>query len=102
LAVDALNAYWPSSGALMRVSLAGGTPTMIVPASAGVVTVVVDDTHAYFGTNDGAIHKIPKDGGPVVTLVPSTPVTVGAQTMAVDAMYVYWITGDALVRQIAK
>jgi hypothetical protein len=110
LAVDALNAYWPSSGALMSVLLAGGTPTMVVPSSAGVVTVTVDDTFAYFGTSDGAIHKIPKnsgsvDGGSVVTLVPSSPATMSPQAMAVDAMYVYWITGDALhgvVRKIAK
>jgi hypothetical protein len=105
LAVDAFNVYWPvSSGAIMSVQIAGGDPSTFLPASAGAVTVAVDDTYVYFGSNNSAVYKAPKGGGPVALLAAATP-GGGAGAMAVDDKYVYWCagaSGNGIVRKVAK
>lgn len=117
IAVDSQNVYWADldqsgiwtdNGALVRVSLAGGSPTTLVgPGSANgskgqrfVMDIALDSTHLYWTAgSDGSL-----DGGTVesVSLGGGTPVTLVQQqvfptSLTRDSSRLYWVTDEAVV-----
>ena len=95
IAVDATNVYWSntsaSGGAIMKVPLNGGTPTVIVPAVSGAFGMSVDSASVYFTSGSASagtisIVKAPLSGGAASTLATGQ----SAQSLAVDAANVYW------------
>jgi hypothetical protein len=116
IAVDAQNVYWADldqsniwtgNGALVRVSLAGGSPTTLVgPGVAGsmgqkfLMDIALDSTHLYWTAgSDGSL-----DGGTVesVSLGGGTPVTLVQQqvfptSITRDSSRLYWVTDQAVV-----
>jgi hypothetical protein len=94
LVLDATHAYWANTGkgSIMKVPIAGGTPTLLATGQKGLESMAVDRTHLYWtdrATNmgDGTVMKLPLAGGAPVQLV-------GGQqypsSIAVDATHVYW------------
>jgi hypothetical protein len=92
LAIDASNVYWledgsidGGSGAVVKVSLTGGTPTTLArpefPSD-----IAVDTDNVYFSANNG-VFSVPIAGGATTTIA---GLTDGADGIAVDAANVYW------------
>jgi hypothetical protein len=106
LAVDAANVYFIMGKAVVKLPLAGGSPTTLATTETPVSRMVVDATHVYwtsyrttvFGsgaTIDGSVMKVPLAGGSATVLAGGQDPSGG---LAVDAQGVYWTTGTAVMR----
>jgi hypothetical protein len=98
------NVYWVTSsgstGAIMTVPTAGGTPTPF--ANVQATTIAVDANNVYACVQlpqptDGAlvmessqIVRMPLDGGAATVLASQ----MGGTSIAVDAVNVYWVSGE--------
>jgi hypothetical protein len=104
-AVDATSVYYDGGGSLMKIPLAGGSPTPVT--SLGVSWslasgVVLDATSVYWedaSSYHGEVRTAPLAGGPSVLLYspyspPSTPAFIMIPLLAVDATNVYGATYD--------
>lgn len=104
IAVDATHVYWAEnhrlagSGIFVRRVPKGGGVVQTLYADSGTTAVespqplVIDDTYVYWvfpGASDGAIMKVPKDGGAAVTLAAPTWFPYG---LAINKTHVYWTT----------
>ncbi len=80
----------PGSEGLMRVSVNGGLPTVLVPPDPNhsVESLTVDCANVYYETTDGTIAQVPIGGGTPTTLV--TGAGEGLLQLAVDADRVYF------------
>jgi hypothetical protein len=86
LAVDGEHVYWVSNQLLQKLPVAGGTPIEVGGVSGE--TMALDATHAYFvGGIRGTVMKMPKEGGPMVTIVTDEKEPT---SVAVDSSGVYW------------
>lgn len=101
LAVGATNIYWTTDvgasmnvGTLMKMPIAGGTPTMLATGVGQVAALAIDATHAYWTTYSAtaAVMKVDLGGGTPVTLASDQ---AGPRAIAVDATHVYWATEGA-------
>jgi von Willebrand factor type D domain/Bacterial Ig-like domain (group 2) len=99
IAVDATSVYWTTSqsyltpagtysavGAVMKVPIAGGTPTTLASGQGGSA-IAIDATSVYW-TNylGGTVMKVPIAGGTPTTLASGQD----SYAIAVDATSVYW------------
>ena len=97
IAVDATSVYWTDTGAgsVMRVAIAGGSPTTLASGQGTPDVVAIDATSVYWtneGTyansnNDGTVVKVAKAGGSLTTLASGQIDPIG---IAVDGTSVYW------------
>jgi hypothetical protein len=97
LVIDEANAYWATgwggngtmgSGAIMKVSLAGGDPVLLAPGLNSPEALALDASNVYwtnYATNE--ILGVPKAGGAVfqVAMAPSEPWGIG-----IDEASIYW------------
>jgi hypothetical protein len=106
IAVDATSVYWldgmasGGGGSVMKVPVAGGTPTTLASGSTDAIErFVVDATNVYWATWSGTIMKVPLGGGTPTKLC-SYPGNRSTSAIAVDAANVYWsvYTGDAFMK----
>lgn len=107
LTVDGEYVYWIGGGGVVgRVAVAGGTPEVIATAADHGFTqqMAVNTTHIYWVfyrysgmAADGALLRVPIDGGAVETLA---TVDGRAYGVALDAANVYWSNSelDAIMR----
>ncbi len=101
VAVDSTSVYWSNDieigGAILKVPLAGGTPTTVTTSS-NPREVVVDATNVYWVAGSNGYNQVlqqPLAGGAATTLA-----TTFVQTqMAVDSTNVYFTTGTACCAQ---
>jgi hypothetical protein len=98
LAADDTFAYWAdgaTSGSVAKVSLAGGTPTVVASGQPGPTDVAIDTLYIYWLTQGkspgaGAVMKAPLAGGPPTTLASGQEAPRGLLLFKSD---VYWVTG---------
>jgi hypothetical protein len=92
MAVDDTNVYWAAqSGALMRMAIGGGTPSLVARCQKGCTRPAVNAHHVYWGDPyAGSILSVSRDGGsPVV-------VTNGLETvssLAIAGTDIYFASG---------
>jgi hypothetical protein len=99
LAVDATHAYWMTrgtrdnlgnwhkDGAVSRVALSGGQPSVLAPNLDGANDMAIDASDVYFVTGAGSFGKVALTGGQV------TPLTTRASfvgPLVLDDTYLYW------------
>jgi len=94
IAVDATSVYWvagtsdASSGAIMKVTVGGGTPKTLATRPGPPAHLALDDSYVYWSEQmGGAIMKVALAGG--------APTTVASANLpwnvALDATNVYWL-----------
>jgi sugar lactone lactonase YvrE len=91
LSVDATSVYWTDSnaGTVMKMPLAGGTPTALASGLTCPNKTVVDATGVYWTDFcTGTVKKVPLAGGAVITLAQEA--SSDAEGIAVDATSIYW------------
>jgi hypothetical protein len=88
--VDSTSVYWASTGSIMKVPLACGTPASLAPA-VGAGGIAVAATGVYWtqiDSNGFSVRTVPLGGGEVTTIASYPNGINGA--IAVDATNVYW------------
>jgi hypothetical protein len=91
LAVDASFVYWSDAGpAIMKVPVAGGTPTQVVAGGDKNACVAVDGSGVYYFDAD-KVMKAPLTGGGAAPLASGQHLLKGAPIVAAGG-YVYWVT----------
>jgi hypothetical protein len=117
IVVDSTNVYWvnavgsnnASQGAVMKVPIVGGTPTVLAAGQVGVYAVAVDATSAYWPTANGStatytVMSVGIGGGTATTMASacggcSFPGSItSGRAIAVDGTSVYWMNfeGDVM------
>jgi hypothetical protein len=92
IAVDSTNVYWvagttdASSGSIMIVPVAGGTPTVLAPESGEPAHIAVDASFVYWGdmSPSGGVLKAPLTGGsPMMVALAEAPFQIALSDTAV-------------------
>jgi hypothetical protein len=107
LAIDAANAYWASSGTVMKVPLSGGTVTTLATPIPGLEfgnasgAVEVDSSSVYWSVpGDGTVMKVAIDGGAPTTLASGFYFPEGSPyggfSIVLEGMSVYWLNAGQL------
>ena len=91
IAVNNANAYWSAAEGLMKVPVAGGSPTVLAPGSGCASAITADDANVYWIDSLGRVLKMPVNGGSANALTPD--VTSGG-CIAEDGVNAYWIDGN--------
>ncbi len=93
IATDGINVYWtdnpplsPDAGAVMRVSVCGGTPVAIASGPISPQFVAVDDTNLYW-TQSSSVVAWNKSTGAISTLAYNQAFPAG---IVVDSANLYW------------
>jgi len=94
LEVDATNAYFATSSALMRLSLSGGTPEMMVSGVAPLVTGI-DDENIYW-LDSGVTGMITVLRAPL-TANAATPTMLASQAMGTNGRASHFTVGGGFV-----
>jgi hypothetical protein len=98
LSVDATSVYWTAGNRLLKVLVAGGTPTVVAK---GAYYLGVDATSFYSTDSQGTLKRTPLGGGPAMTIAPGECWSAsynkgrrcrGPSSIAIDATRVYWTT----------
>lgn len=98
IAVDTTHVYWvnPSAGSISRVLKTGGATELIISGLADPKSITLDEAFVYFtirgktggSTEDRAVAKVPKAGGPITYIAHGSQVS--AHAIAVDETNAYW------------
>ena len=104
IATDGINVYWtdnppltPDAGAVMRVSVCGGTPVAIASGPISPQFVAVDGTNLYW-TQSSSVVAWNKSSGAITTLAHNQAFPAG---IVVDSANLYWandVADGGLVR----
>jgi hypothetical protein len=104
VAVDDTSVYWagPAPIGVMKMPLAGGMPTPLVPGfSADVIAVaggrVFFDGAPGSGNGPGGLLSVPVSGGPVSTVFAPADPAVSVGPLATDSQYVYFGVDDGSI-----
>lgn len=94
LAIDATHVYWGTSdGAVIAAHLRDGTTTELRAADQRSIGehLAADATHVYWlacaGREGGALHRVPREGGPAEVLAEG----VQARRFALHAGHLFWV-----------
>jgi sugar lactone lactonase YvrE len=103
IAVDATSVYWTARYNVMKVSLAGGTPTSLASAAYGTAIAVNGTSVYWFNSGSGpvssSVKKVALAGGTPTPLASALSVS----SMAADANNVYWTNpNDGTVVKVAS
>jgi hypothetical protein len=101
IAVDSTNVYWvagtadASSGAIMIVPVAGGTPTVLAPESGAPAHIAVDASFVYWGDigPNGGVLRAPLAGGSPMTVTSA----VAPFQIALSNTAVLWLGPQGLL-----
>lgn len=83
-AADADRVYW-SSGGMWTAPAGGGEATKLSDDSAGLYGRIAVQGSDVFFTSNGGLRKVPREGGPVVSLSPR-----GQYSLVVDSTHVFF------------
>ena len=86
LAVDAESVYYIGISAIEKVSISGGTPTILAMPTTSAGAIAIDSTDVYW-VESASVNKVPIVGG-TPTVLTTTP--VNSTAIAVDADRVYY------------
>jgi hypothetical protein len=88
--VDDTSVYWTeqTAGAVMKVPLTGGTPSVVTTANSPW-DIALDATNVYWTSTVDGVMKAPKGGGAATALSTPGP-TLPTAGIAVNATNVYW------------
>jgi hypothetical protein len=86
LAVDAESIYYNAISSLEKVSISGGTPTILATPTTSAGAIAIDSTDVYW-VESASVNKVPIAGG-MPTVLTTTP--VNSTAIAVDADRVYY------------
>jgi hypothetical protein len=76
----------PSTDRLMKVSVSGGTPTILANSVPGILKIAVDNMNIYWTSAD-SVYSIPLNGGEISTLASGLNSPVD---LAIDTENVFW------------
>jgi hypothetical protein len=103
LAANATDLYWTSGdGNVRKASLDTGVVTVLSSMICGTATpdclwsMALDDTYVYFGTNDGAIGRVPLGGGSAALLVGGQSTSGQVLALRVDPTSLIWINSGKI------
>jgi len=102
LAVDSTSVYWGTNTAgISKVSINGGTPTVLVPTTLNLRDIDVDGQNLYWADDKFGIKKVSLSGGLVTTLYAGNG-TDRNFYVTTDGINVYWdkqsTKGDQIMR----
>jgi hypothetical protein len=90
--------YAKIDGSVMRVSLDGGKPEVVMSGQNAPDHLAVDATHVFWSNQSGSIARSPKHGGGIEILAQA-----GHQSgLALDADHLYFTTSEGTVQKLSK
>ncbi len=103
---DTSAAYYMCSvgeGTVLRLAFGGGGPLFLEDAGGTPIDIDVDDSYAYWGNDDGQIHRTLKTGGGSGTtmLTEHSAVNGAPRQMQLRDGYLYWREIAPVLRRIA-
>jgi hypothetical protein len=102
IAVDGTDVYWGTLlGGISKVSVNGGTPTVLVPTTLSLRDITIDSQNLYWADDKFGIKKVSLSGGVVTTLYAGNGTDRNFH-VTTDGVNVYWdkqsTKGDQLMR----
>jgi hypothetical protein len=88
----------PSSGAVLKLSLDGGSVATVASGAFAACAIAADQNSLYFATTGLGLMRAPIAGGDPVAIAQSSKALSQPGAVAVDASHVYWLTESAVLR----
>jgi hypothetical protein len=88
----------PSSGAVLKLSLDGGSAATVASGAFAACAIAADQDSLYFATTGLGLMRAPIAGGEPVAIAQSSKALSQPGAVAVDASHVYWLTESAVLR----
>ncbi len=88
----------PSSGAVLKLSLDGGSVATIASGAFAACAIAADEDSLYFATTGLGLMRAPIAGGDPVAIAQASKALSQPGAVAVDGSHVYWLTESAVLR----